>query len=416
MQTYLRKNVLTVIILAVTVILTGLAVFTAIRLYQLRDQAVAPNAPSSKPAAQEVPTYTRTQTIVLPKFTTDACPWNEGDNMSKNQGNARARIAKTSNFDLLDCQLTNGSVNSLRAPSSYLYDDTLLITIDNKVLAGTNTIVTPLGGIGYAFDWAKARNTNQDSQKSGTRIVCIGDTCEAPYTYKHTSGDKTPLVNISLSAQNLTTLLNTGLTGHTFGAVVIGDGDQSTDCKLQEDLVLTLNYTCQTNIIACEEVTFNINTPTPTPTAPPVVCNGACTEDSQCGGNNECIGNVCRNPQCDGETDCTCNGASPTPTPTATPTGSPTATPTTPPTCNSSCTANSDCMGGRVCNAGSCRNQSCTGETDCICAVGSATPRPTTTASGTPAPELPNAGISAPTLIGGAAGILLLVGALLLAL
>ncbi len=410
MQTYLRKNVLTVIILAVTVILTGLAVFTAIRLYQLRDQAVAPNAPSSKPAAQEAspgPTFTRTQTVVLPKFTSAACPWNQADNLGKNEGNARARIAKTSNFDLLDCDLTSGSVNSLVVPPTYLYDDTLLITMDNKVLAGTNTIVSPLGGIGSAFDWAKVKNTDQDSQKPGTKIVCIGETCEAPYTYKHESGAKTPLVNISLSKQNLATLLNAGLTNHTFGAVVIGDGDVDTDCKLQEDLVLTLNYTCQTQIASCQEVTFNINTPTPTPTAPPVSCNNSCNAESDCGGNNDCIGNVCRNPQCDTETDCTCNGSSPTPTPTATPTASPTATPVS---CNNSCSANTDCSGGLVCNGGMCRNTSCTSETDCTCAVVSPTP------TGTAAPELPNAGISAPTLIGGAAGILLLLGALLLAL
>lgn len=43
----------TAIILVFTVILAGVAIFTAVRLYQLRQQAVAPNVPSSIPQAQE---------------------------------------------------------------------------------------------------------------------------------------------------------------------------------------------------------------------------------------------------------------------------------------------------------------------------------------------------------------------------
>jgi hypothetical protein len=46
----------TVIILIFTVVLAGIAIFTAVRLYQLRQQAVAPNVPSSIPHAQEATT------------------------------------------------------------------------------------------------------------------------------------------------------------------------------------------------------------------------------------------------------------------------------------------------------------------------------------------------------------------------
>ena len=46
------KNKITVIgIVLTTIILAGVAIFTAIRLYQTRSTAVAPNVPSSKPAA-----------------------------------------------------------------------------------------------------------------------------------------------------------------------------------------------------------------------------------------------------------------------------------------------------------------------------------------------------------------------------
>ena len=48
----MNKNKFTIIgIILTTVILAGVAIFTAMRLYETRDTAVAPNAPSSKPAA-----------------------------------------------------------------------------------------------------------------------------------------------------------------------------------------------------------------------------------------------------------------------------------------------------------------------------------------------------------------------------
>ena len=43
----------TIIIIVVTLILAGVAIFTAIRLYQLGQQPVAPNVPSSQPKAVE---------------------------------------------------------------------------------------------------------------------------------------------------------------------------------------------------------------------------------------------------------------------------------------------------------------------------------------------------------------------------
>lgn len=57
----MKKRVITIIIILATVVLGGVAVYTAIRLYQLRQQAVAPTAPTSKPAAAEPQTNTCTQ-------------------------------------------------------------------------------------------------------------------------------------------------------------------------------------------------------------------------------------------------------------------------------------------------------------------------------------------------------------------
>ncbi len=55
MNTFFKNKLVTVLILVATIILAGVAIFTAIRLYQLRQEAVAPTAPESKPRAAAVP-------------------------------------------------------------------------------------------------------------------------------------------------------------------------------------------------------------------------------------------------------------------------------------------------------------------------------------------------------------------------
>ena len=43
-----RKNITTIIIILLTLVLAGVAIFTAIRLYQTRQGTIAPNVPSIK--------------------------------------------------------------------------------------------------------------------------------------------------------------------------------------------------------------------------------------------------------------------------------------------------------------------------------------------------------------------------------
>lgn len=49
-----KKKIVTVLIVIATVILAGVAVYTAIRLYQLRQEAVAPTAPEESEAAAPI--------------------------------------------------------------------------------------------------------------------------------------------------------------------------------------------------------------------------------------------------------------------------------------------------------------------------------------------------------------------------
>jgi len=48
-----RFDTKTTLIIVATLILAGIAIFTAVRLYQLRQEAVAPTAPTSEPAAKD---------------------------------------------------------------------------------------------------------------------------------------------------------------------------------------------------------------------------------------------------------------------------------------------------------------------------------------------------------------------------
>ncbi len=51
MNDFVKRNITTLMIAGATVFLAGIAIFTALRLFQLRNQSVAPNAPASTPAA-----------------------------------------------------------------------------------------------------------------------------------------------------------------------------------------------------------------------------------------------------------------------------------------------------------------------------------------------------------------------------
>lgn len=54
MKDFVNKNKITLIISVVTFVLAGIAIFTALKLYQLGQQPVAPNVPGSKPQAHDL--------------------------------------------------------------------------------------------------------------------------------------------------------------------------------------------------------------------------------------------------------------------------------------------------------------------------------------------------------------------------
>jgi len=68
MKESFKKNWLSFLIVLVTTILAAVAVITAVRIYELRNQSIAPTAPGSKPKAVS-PQCTLVFSIVTPTLT-----------------------------------------------------------------------------------------------------------------------------------------------------------------------------------------------------------------------------------------------------------------------------------------------------------------------------------------------------------
>ena len=68
-----KKKIATIAVVISTIVLAGIAVFTAIRLYQLRQESVSPAAPESEPAAAE-PQITSCNTLAFTISTPTSTP------------------------------------------------------------------------------------------------------------------------------------------------------------------------------------------------------------------------------------------------------------------------------------------------------------------------------------------------------
>ena len=74
-----KKRIVTILIVIATIVLAGVAVFTAIRLYQLRQESVSPAAPTSEPeAAAPVSCTALTFTLTTPSPTGSPTPTPSG--------------------------------------------------------------------------------------------------------------------------------------------------------------------------------------------------------------------------------------------------------------------------------------------------------------------------------------------------
>lgn len=382
-----KSKILTVLIVAATVILGAVAVFTAVKIYQMRTQSVVPTQPESKPKA----------------FITEP------------PGQLRFVCQKSSvtgGADLYDFAVT--VVPTSESPTS-CHDQSLdkfaqCWSVNNpiKTYKTTYQVKVNWGPPSHADTPISVRlktNSNWCTEACGhDGGVCQKNPSSPAEVVKVLTKENnwTDTVDVERSTDN-------GLACGSFQTDI--NVVDITNCpELASQDTTKLNWgLCYTGVAcpagtppACAPLTFSlaaatptptpveIPSPTPTPTATPSPnsCGGTCGSNTNCESSFYCYQGACRNPSCPTIANCVCAGK----------------------TCNLACSQNADCASGLICSGGMCRNATCTGETDCICATASPIAGPTTE------PTLPNAGVGGPTIAGLGAGFVLLLVSLALAL
>lgn len=409
----MKKKLLTITITIATLLLAGVAIFTAVRIYQLRNQPISPANPSSKPAAF----VADASTFICKRGTADEFKVRvSGDENTNCSGTSTGNYYEqclagtTSKFDLSTYSVKY-KVDLVIDPNNPP-DERETLKTSVKVKVTTNWCSEPCG-----------QDLNSDPNKTGAlaggcwsnqkqedQVATFG----TEYTVTRTADPGMGCGSYQIDILPMYGEANNPQPCYAssgFGFVCVTGLTCDAPPTATPPVSPTPNTPTPTSSpIACTALTFKIAavtptptasgsvapTPTPTPTSTPVSCNNTCSLKSDCESGLVCTSGSCRNPSCNSQTNCTC------PTPTATPTAKPLVS------CNNGCTDHTDCASGLVCYSGACRNPNCTNITNCTC--------PITTTTQEPEPELPNAGTSLPTILGISAGVFMLIIALALAL
>ncbi len=434
----MQKSKLTTIgIILVTIVLAGVAIFTAVRLYQTRATKVTPNDSQAYdcPAGQvevfnynsnnnRIPPYcgiAQTPNPTMPGCTSNitcstqcGLPARDADDGCGGTKHCDATPAcsvptptATSNSCLpkayFDIVLTdaNGDNAGTCRPTSITFgsndlscNNTGNITCDQYLAQLTQQ--SGVNKTGGCYDTVTACQ-NPDGKAASFRFFYNGSKCVSTNHRYWTSGTG---ANNDIDADdpnNRTCVTNLTLAG------------------VAKKVCYTTKSACQTdNTLPTPTATSRTN---PTPTATPVDLPNTCLLEFTI--------NTVATP-----TPTATSVVTATPTATATSTSVATVTPTPTATsvaqCSKSCTNNADCSSGLMCyitsgnTTGMCRNTQCLSESDCTCNTATATAtstnvvyNPTTTPE---QPELPDAGTTWPTILGTVFGVVVLLGSLLLAL
>ena len=366
-----------------TVVLAGVAIFTAFKLYQLRQQPVTPNAPESVPKAA-----TSTQTVTLNPIMDTYMAGNDvtsnhasSDNLPVGELNNATGALRRSliKFDL--SQIPAGSTIISATLSLYNkvdYANTASVFriyrvkrpwIENQVtwkVWKTGSNWSSSGGFGTG---------DTEPTDIGSRNMTANETLGTYDNWTLTSSAIQEIIDGKFINNGFLIKSDTELNdGYTFASTHSNNGSYPPQLAIvyEGTAIITPTPNCS--------MAFSLSTPTPTPTPTPTITSTP--------------------------TPTATVTASPTPTVTATPTLAPSSTPNS---CNGTCGSNANCQSGLICFNGNCRNSSCTESSNCICA-------PVVTNSPAPTPTLPVSGTSWPSVIGIGVGGGVLLLSLLLAL
>lgn len=454
-----KSKLTTIIIVIVTLVLAGIAVFTAVRLYQTRSMKVAPNAPESNPKADSIscpvgkipnPVYSNDPAGGFPACTlaanapccvndpatnsttaptsfcsqvTGTCLNSNNQCVSYTDGCQRLALCKTPVTTCTLTQTTPTPVSNLCLPKAY-FD--IVLTDAN----GDNSGVCRPTSITFGSNGLSCNNTgnitcdqylSQLTQQSGVNKT--GGCYDTVTACQNPDGKAASFRFFFNGTKCISTNHRYWTSGTGANNDIDADDPNHRTCVTNLGLAGVAKKVCYTTKSACQ-TDNTLPTPTATATARPT----ATPVDVP----NTCLLEFSITSSTPTATATATSVATATPTATATSTSVATATPTATATsvaqCNNSCTSNSNCPSGLICyitsgsTSGSCRNTQCLSETDCSCNTTIAsTPTPTNIASNsnptnTPEqPQLPDAGTSWPTVFGSIFGIVVLLGSLLLA-
>ncbi len=279
MKKIFKGKIGTVIILVITFILAGVAIFTAIRLYQLRNQAVAPNVPSSVPQAHFNSTPPPAASCDLSFTVTPLVP---GLNCTGKFAYSDSAQSVPDNYQL-DEEIPAGSVVS--PEETFVYT----ITYENTGTgAASSAIITDVLPSNLDFVDADSDCTYESSTKTVT--------CDLGSVAAGVSSQKSIRVKVESA---------TASGGFVNNAIISADGVEDSECEISLDVQISTPTPTPTT------------TPTTTPSSTPNSCNGTCGSDINCDSGFTCSGGFCRNPSCPAEESCSCPGTSTsTPAPT----------------------------------------------------------------------------------------------------
>ncbi len=264
----MKNKYTTIGIILTTIVLAGVAIFTALKLYQTRDVAVAPNVPSSKPAAQEANACSLSFTVGTVQ--TVSCT-----NLTSNVANPVVGQSVTGT-----CKGTFSS--SVTSPVARFG-----VNLNGAPLGLSDAIPLSPGGASYTVTVPQAGNYVVQCQ------ICTDSTFS----------NCTTMENVSTSASCRLSFT----VGSTSTATATSTATSTSTASSSPTSTATATSTSTSNATA-------------TATASPVPqCNNSCTNNADCPSGLMCrissgtTGN-CRNTQCLSETDCTCAVATSTAT------------------------------------------------------------------------------------------------------
>jgi hypothetical protein len=405
----MKKNKLvTGLIVLATLVLAGVAIFTAIRIYQLRNQAVSPANPSSEPEAAmpgiddaategqtgivtfKCGTITQTTKPVREKKTVK-----DGDNCD-DRGSGPCRTIRrvtvgstttTSKFDVIITPVSE-SPSCPRTTTNYLrcdlqqknevidYSATYEIKAERatapvtvKVLKNSNWCKEPCG------HYPSGICTNSGKREEATLILNAANGYKTTVTIarKADSGKACGTFQTDIWFTYISDCMQFTPPAGEWGTLTWSMCYTGKDCPLS---------TATPMVGSCSNFAFSLTTPTATATATSTSTATATATSTA--------------------TSTSTATATSTSTSTAVATGTPTPTLAS---CNNTCDTSDDCRSGLTCSEGVCRNPSCVDRSNCTCTI-----------ARTSEPEMPNAGVSLPTIAGIGSALLLLVVSLALAL